>query len=366
MAKTKFMPEAAHAYAEMMGWKLPKKLKSADVLQEIVEGNIEEMVKDIPEKERYECEKCSRTVGEPDEYCWFCGADISDDGTGGFVVEDELFPSTDPGKTDDKKTAKKADKKDDTKKTAKKDDKKDDKKKDDDKKPAAKKKDVPPTMPPKKKDTALVKKDDVSGESSVIKSLKDYTAEIRRLDNSTGSMAWRIGKFLLEVKESQVYASGGYKDMADYVLSELEYSWQVARNFMRYATVVDEKQAGLLGTYKMELISRSPEDSREAMLKAALPKPDGQGMGRKALDAKLKKVQEKKKAASGKDPEAKRGRKPEPNKSTNLHSLIGTSLTVRMKNGEGSILIPDTACIVELNENKSSIKLTFYEADLSE
>ncbi len=83
--KAEFMPEAAHHYAtDVMGWKLPKKLKSAEQLKEIVSKLVEDMVKSIEPKERYGCEACDATVGEPDEFCWFCGADISDDGSGGF------------------------------------------------------------------------------------------------------------------------------------------------------------------------------------------------------------------------------------------------------------------------------------------
>ena len=75
-------------------------------------------------------------------------------------------------------------------------------------------------------------------EAPVFKSLKEYTEAIRTINLTTGEMAWKIGKYLLEVQDAEKYREGGYEVMADYVQSELDCTWQVARNHMRFASLV--------------------------------------------------------------------------------------------------------------------------------
>jgi len=332
-----FLPEAAVEYAKNMSWKLPKALKSKDTLLDIMRENVDVMVKDIPPPDRYECQDCGSTVGEPDDTCWYCGCDLSDDGTGGFKLKEgaaRLFEEDVPAPAEAKPKA--------------------------EPKPKPKEK---AEEKAEEKSKALKKAE--KAEKPITKKLAEYTQEIKRLDSTVGGAAWRIGKFLLEIKDTKAYSQGGYAVLADYVLAELEYSWQAARNYMRYASIVDEKHATLLGTYKMEVIARAPEEARPKLLQAALPKPDGQGLPCSKLEARLKAEQEKARAASGKSKQGKApGRKPQPNKRIRLHDLIDTSIMIRMSLDEGSEgmeIIPESACLIEAKTMKSGIKISFYQ-----
>jgi len=332
--KYKFIPEAAVEYAKQHKWTLPKKLKDADTLIEIMEEHMLDAVKKIKEEDRFECEGCGKVVQDSDKFCWFCGADISDDNTGGFeATGKKIF---DDDKEEKKPEPKKEEKKPEPKKEeAKKEEKK--------------------AEP--KEEKALAK----TGEKPIFKTLAEYTKAIKGLNASTGLMAWKIGKYLLEVKENKSYKEGKYATMAEYVQAELEYNWQLARNFMRYATTVQEQQAERLGVYKLELLARSPEESRDRMLKAALPKDSGgQGMSRAQLENKLREEKERLKK-----PKSTRGRKAEPNKKFTIHKLIGQTIEIKIDdNGTGEEPIPGSMCIVEVRVLKKSAKLTFFEAEM--
>jgi hypothetical protein len=372
-----FCPEAAVAYAKSQQWELPKKFKDADAVREIVKELVEEAVKDIKEDDRFECDRCKSVVQEPDVFCWFCGSDTSDDGSGGYTPEDEdklVFESS-------KKASKKEEPAEEEPPKKTKAEKKADKKPEKKSKKAEKQEseevvetDSEPTfydelvheaeaveddLPPSK---ALAKLEaPADGEVAVYKTLKEYTSAIRTLNANTGMMAWKIGKLLLEVKETKQFRDG-YTNMADYVTKEIGYSWQQARNFMRYAQVVEQDQAEKLGIYKLEILARSPEEAKDRMLKAALPKDvGGQGLNRDQLENKLKNEKEK---LQGRE-KSPRGRKPEPNKHLRIHDLIGTSIEVRTdSDGEGEEVIPDTLCLVEVKVLKTKVRITFVEGEV--
>jgi hypothetical protein len=383
-----FCPEAAVAYAKSKQWELPKKFKDADAVREIVKELVEEAVKDIKEDDRFECDRCKSVVQEPDVFCWFCGSDTSDDGSGGYAPEDEdkiVFESSKkaskkeepaeeetaeeetaeeepPKKTKAEKKAEKpsaavlSEWEEKSKKKAKKEGKE---KVVDELLSEAEAEEVEDEGPTSK---ALAKLEaPADGEVAVYKTLKEYTSAIRTLNANTGMMAWKIGKLLLEVKETKQFRDG-YANMADYVTKEIGYSWQQARNFMRYAQVVEQDQAEKLGIYKLEILARSPEEAKDRMLKAALPKDvGGQGLNRDQLENKLKTEREK---LQGRE-KSPRGRKPEPNKHLRIHDLIGTSIEVQTdSDGEGEEVIPETLCFVEVKVLKTKVRITFAEGEV--
>ena len=184
--------------------------------------------------------------------------------------------------------------------------------------------------------------------------------------DETHEAAWRIGHYLLQIKEGEVFREGGYDSLADYVTAELSYTWQAARNYMRYAQLVDKEHAAMLGVYKLEVLSRTPEESRDKVLKAALPEDaGGKGMSCRQLEEVLKKEKTKAKKKHGKVKGDGRGRKPEPNKHIRLHDLIerGEELKVPVEDGVGSMLIPDSRCVVEVKVLKKSVKIAFFLAE---
>jgi len=389
----KFYPEAAMAYANSYNWKLPNKLKDDKTLQEIVQENISAAVAEIPEEERYECDRCGSVVQEPDIFCWFCGADTSEDGTGGFKAAEKDSEESDEPATDEPATEKDEatdEPEEEEKPKAKKEKAKKEKTKKT--KPSKVEEEIEeaseavveeaseavveeaseavveaivgelveePEEPEEKADSnALI----VVGGSG-FKTLKEYTNEIRSLNANTGLMAWRIGRLLTEVKATKQFKDG-YGNMADYVAQEIGYSWQQARNFMRYAQVVEQDQAAKLGIYKLEILARSPDDSKERMLKAALPKDaGGQGLNRDQLEKRLKVEKEKYKGRE----KSPRGRKAEPNKKLRVHDLIGSTIEIKTdSDGEGEEVIPDTLCFIEVKVLKSKVRISFVEGAVEE
>lgn len=320
-----FVPEAARAFAEQQGWKLPKTLKTDKDLIDVMEEYLAKAVEKIAAEEQYTCETCEHTVLEPDTFCWFCGTDLTDDGTGGWPPKDE----------------KKA-----------KDGKKEEPKKDDGKKPLAKKDDAEkkPALP-----------------------LAEYTGRIRKLNSNAGAMAWQIGQLLLEVRANEAYRENKHANLQDYVEAELEVTWASARAYMRYAEVVSQELAEKLGVYRLEVVSRAPEAAREKMIKAALPKAEGgQGLNREKLEEKLREAQvqaaEPSKKEPNKKPPTKKGRPSEPNKKKNLAWLEGQEFNVKMDNekGTGELLIPGTDLVINLKVLTASIKVKFEHNEPAE
>ena len=345
--EVKFNPRAAKKYAKEKGIQLPKKA-SDGVLAEIIREWIDENTGEEP----YQCEHCEENVCDDDVICWFCGADVSevadDDSaigesgeptkaaapeSGGAEGDEPEEPEDAEGEDDEPKKEAEGDTEEEEKKPAK------------DKKELAK---------PKRREVAP------------LKNLEEYTTKIRKLNYSQGEAAWRIGHYLLQIKEGEVFREGGYDSLADYVTAELSYTWQAARNYMRYAQLVDKEHAAMLGVYKLEVLSRTPEESRDKVLKAALPEDaGGKGMSCRQLEEVLKKEKAKAKKKHGKVKGDGRGRKPEPNKHIRLHDLIerGEELKVPVEDGVGSMLIPDSRCVVEVKVLKKSVKVAFFLAE---
>lgn len=355
-SQVRFDADAAKTYCEKRKWSLPKGIKDDTQLQEIVEELVEAKVKAIKngkdDEEDFECTDCRSTIFESDSICWYCGADVSEE------IEEKVEKPT-PKKVEPKKSELKKvderkavtiiDRTEDEDEVPKKENKKEAK--------AEVKKETKVQVVKKeaKQEVLEAKKE----EATPHRSLKEYTAELRKLNANAGGHAWHIGKILLEVKETKAYLDE-VESLADYVEQVLEMSWQMARNFMRYAELVQEEQAAQLGIFKLELVARSPEEIRPKMLKAALPKQaGGSGLNRNQLEAKLSAEKEK-----AKIPQAKVGRKAEPNKKMKLSDLIDTTLEGKLtKDGEADVEILGTDCVIEVKVLKSVVRLTFREVE---
>lgn len=406
------IPEAAYNYANENKWKLPSKIKDAETLVEILEEKIKGFYEreGIPLDQAFECDRCKHTVQPPDMYCWYCGHDISDDGDGGFQTstpnEEDLEEEIDDEAEDIKEEI--DDEEDDTKEEISEvedkleeeatesldeaeDDLQDDfakeiqgteEEKDEDEDDEDEELDASPPpgsgdelpevteecsdedeqdveiLPPEKEERDTGTLDILMMEhEEKPKDLNGYTKRIRTLNANAGANAWKIGKYLNEVKERGLYTAGGYEDFKKYVETELDCTHKTAKNFMKFSMVFEQHVAEILGTYKMELLLRSPQAVYPRLLKAALPKSEGgSGLSRNELEKQLNTEKKKLKI------ESTRGRKPSPLSRMPLKILDGKCILVKLKGGgETEELIPDTALkmVIKMNKGSSQLEITF-------
>lgn len=358
--KEEFISECAMHYATSNDFALPKKIKDDSMLFDIVRESIIERYKDAGVKvnDRFHCEACAKVVQEPDDYCWNCGEDLSEDQKGGWEREKKKKVTV-----VDKTGKKKDDKK---KETTKKDDKKKDAGKKDDKKKNTNLALVPPTSTK----SAGPTRTDSSGSQSLQEradavgwKLEQYTKEIRRLHGSTGLAAWQIGRRLREIEKLKKFEEGKYQTMQEYVSSELTYQWATARQFMKASASVDEKIAGKVGVFTLQLFARTPQALLPKIIKAALPKDEGgKGMSRDELEEFLK----TERAKTGNKSNAGR-----PSGGNPLRKLIGETVTIRISEWEegtkGLAVLrcndKDTKTGAEVVIQSASVKITFVELE---
>ena len=399
------IPEAAYNYANENKWKLPGKIKDAETLVEILEERIKGFYEreGIPLDQAYECDRCKHTVQPPDMYCWYCGHDISDDGNGGFQtstpdkedleeeIEDEVEDDTDDAKeeivdVEDKLEEEvtesldeiEDDLQDDFAKEIQGIDDEDDEDEELNASPPPGSGDELPDVTEEcsdedEQDVEILspeKEERDTGTLDILmmeheekpKDLSGYTKRIRTLNANAGANAWKIGKYLNDIKEKGLYTAGGYEDFRKYVETELDCTMKTAKNFMKFSMIFEQHVAEILGTYKMELLLRSPQAVYPRLLKAALPKAEGgSGMSRNELEKQLK--EEKKKLKI----ESTRGRKPSPLSRVPLKILNGKSMLIKLKGGgETEELIPDTALkmIIKMNKGSSQLEITFAEVQI--
>jgi len=387
------IPEAAYNYANENKWKLPSKIKDAETLVEILEEKIKGFYEreGIPLDQAYECDRCKHTVQPPDMYCWYCGHDISEDGDGGFQTstpdEEEIEDDIDDAKEEitededglEKEVVESLDEaEDDLQDDFAKEIQGTEEEKDEDEDeelnsapPPGSGDELPEVteecgddeqdveiLPPEKEERDTGTLDILMMEhEEKPKDLSGYTKRIRTLNANAGANAWKIGKYLNEVKERGLYTAGGYEDFKKYVETELDCTHKTAKNFMKFSLVFEQHIAEILGTYKMELLLRSPQAVYPRLLKAALPKSEGgSGLSRNELEKQLNVEKKKLKI------ESTRGRKPSPLSRMPLKILDGKCILVKLKGGgETEELIPDTALkmVIKMNKGSSQLEITF-------
>ena len=371
-----FIPEAAYSYVLTNKWDLPKKIKNEKALIEIVEENLKEALAKVP-GDAFACGRCEHPIQSPDTFCWFCGDALED--AGGFVLTDKIeFPIVKNGngagkkeyeepKVESKEAKTEEAKPEAAPEVAKEapkpvEAKPEETTKEDEGDATEGPEDSGEAPVEASAETAMAKTEEV--EQSPSRPLKEYTSEIRGMNMNMGGWAWKAGRLLQEIQAGKVYSQGGHATMQDYVASDLEFTWQVARNYIRYSQTVDnELTAQKLGVFRLEILSRSPEAAKNRLLKAALPKEDGgKGMSRsqlvKELDDEKKKEQEKtgKKKSAG-------GRKK--SLTTPIKKLIGQSFLVKMdeKMEEGTKDLEGFGIKVNVTVLKASIKLVFEKIE---
>lgn len=378
-----FIPEAAVTYAEHQKYRLPRKMKDAETLIGIVEDNIKEWYEKsgIPLEEAYECERCKHIVLEADNYCWYCGHDISEDGTGGYhpqgaePVQDE---DESEDETEDEATDETRDEENETEAAT--ESETEDSDSDDSEEilesspPPGSGDELPPVteepeepkaeiLPPEKKERDSGMLDILQMEREVKpENLTGYTQRIRSLNANAGASAWKIGKYLLDIEEKRLFTTGGYETLEAYASTELDISGKNCKSFKKFALAFDAKIAEALGVYKMELVCRAPEIVRQKFLKAAMPKSEGgSGMRRDDLEKKLR--EEKKRLKQ----ESTRGRKADPYSQTRLSVLDGQMISLKLKTGgETEELIPETNMKLVVKMAKSGLlEIKFAKIPLS-
>jgi hypothetical protein len=279
MPEVKFVPDCALDYAKANKIRLPKKAKDdPDLLLEVMHEEIDRRSKEaLGDESPFECEQCHKTVLEPDLFCWHCGFDVSDDGSGGWKPPAEK-------KTATKKTA--------TKKTEEKktEEKPEETTEDPDPSPeeieAAVEGEEEATGERKEYSEPSVGETPVEAETPVDKkSLEAYTLSIVRRDGDSGHGAWLIGRDLLEVDADNLYLDGGFDTLEDYAAADLAISWKMALDYMRISGALTEEQSKQVGIFKLKMIAAVQDDKHRArLLNAGTAKAlGGEGFNRDQL-----------------------------------------------------------------------------------
>jgi hypothetical protein len=358
MSNVEFNPQAAFAYARANKIRLPRKAKDDDdLLLEVVEEGVVELLKDIPEDDRFECDRCGKFVQEPDLYCWHCGADVSGDGTGGWPPRDEGAaetagteqpgaggsgeveeppeePSEDP---DSEEPSEEPPAGDET----------------EEKEPDG---EAPQTEPEDAEDPSE-EPQTPAGEASE-KTLAEYTAGLIAEDGRTGLSAFLIGRDLLEIKAREKFRDGGHDTLEEYVVAELGHSWKSAMEFIRIASSFSEKQSRLVGVYKLHLIAGAKAEHRPKLLKDAQPvSKGGKGLTREALRDAIRDL------AGGGDGS---GRSSPPKKTAEeklWKKLVGGGIEGRAKDNKGTYKIEDSESIIHIEMMKTKFRISMEEPE---
>ena len=248
--KAKFMRAAAEAYAiEHEIVKKPGKLSDEKLIEKM-----EVWFKKFAKKYQKESEKgeepeicdpddggCDRFIQDADTYCWFCGNDVSEDGTGGFKEEEE----------EEKESEEEEEEKE---------------------------------------------------EEEV--SLEDRVEKILKLSRRSGGDAWEIGRELALIVGKKQYKNEKFKSFEEFSKKVLGLERGSAYSFIRIAEIFTKEDAGSIQIFKLNVLARIKDDKlRNKLIKAAKPKADGgKGMDVKELNAKLKIEREKNPPEKGSSP----------------------------------------------------------------
>jgi len=280
MPEVTFIAACALDYAQKNKIKLPKKAKEdPDLLLEVMQEELERRSKEESGDEQpFECERCRKVVLEADVFCWYCGFDVSDDGSGGWKPPAEEKPEV---SKPEEKPAETTTGEQQAPETTEED----------------------PEVTPEEIEAAASEESETTGERKEYagpttaenpsrvaepggkKTLKEYTETIVRRDGDSGHGAWMIGRDLLEVDADNLFLDGGYDTLEEYAAADLAISWKMATDYMRIAGALTEEQSKLVGIFKLKLIvAAKDEEHRERLLKAGTAKAlGGEGYDRDQL-----------------------------------------------------------------------------------
>jgi len=227
----KFIRECALHYAEQNGIE--------DVDEEMKDKALQRIIGEHLGEQEYTCD-CDAYIQDDDEYCWFCGNDVTEKETGGWEAEKAKSKKKGKSKVKGKGKKKASDKKE---------------------------------------------KEEEEEEEKLEDGALDAASEsIRELDKEGGGNAWKIGKHLFEINQKQMFKQNKHKSFDVYCEKELGFQRQTAYGYIRIAEKFDEKDAKQLGVFKLLALASAPDKARPKLLKAAMSKVDGgKGLNRKQL-----------------------------------------------------------------------------------
>ena len=298
--KAEFMAQAALAYADEKGYKLPNKAKKDfELLAEVVEEAILENVKDIPYEDRFECEKCLKVVQEPDDYCWYCGNDVSDDGTGGFVPEKQGMDETEieeekpeeeneeVEKAEDDETEEMIKAEDDETEEmikAEDDETEDDETEDDETEDDETEEMIKAEDEPEKKESKEMAILDLSPTTIAIPSVEENPLEhhslLARIEvGKTGVSAWKIGFHLRNIEDKKLWKDSpkNFESVAEYFERELNMTFKQVSEFKKVNSYYSEQEVmeWELGVDKLIIGLAAPSDVRNRLLTSSTSKAKG-------------------------------------------------------------------------------------------
>ena len=287
--KAEFMPEAALSYANEKGYKLPNKAKKDfELLAEVVEEAILENVKDISYEDRFECEKCLKVVQEPDDYCWYCGNDVSEDGTGGFVPEKQGKDEPKEEVETEEKEIEEVEKADEEieAEEVESEETEDDEIEESDAEETEEveveaEEEIEKAEPEPSKEIAVL---DLEPTAIVIPSIEENPLEhhslLARIEvGKTGVSAWKIGFHLRNIEDKNLWKDSlkGHKSATEYFEKELNMTFKQVAEFKKVNSYYSQQEVmeWELGVDKLIIGLAAPSDVRNRLLSSSASKEKG-------------------------------------------------------------------------------------------
>ena len=364
--KAKFMREAAEAYsAEHDIVKNPSKLDDKDLIAKM-EKYFKKFAKDYSANnddgdDPYTCEVkdggCGNWIQDDDKYCWYCGADVSEDETGGFVAIEGLGIGEDDSEKEENEDvdeeAENDEDEDEKPKKAKKEKKVKKDEEDNDDEEENKKNDS--------EDEPEDPKDNGQDEDAV--SLKERVDTIRRLSMRSGSDAWKVGQELSVINESNQYKEEKFKTFEEFINKTLDMGRATGYMYIKIFDTCTEEEAGLIPIHKLNFLVRIKDEKvRKKLLKAAMPRSEGG----KGMD--IGGLKESAKVEAEKNPAPKTGSTGRPTVSP-LRKLVGQTFKSNWGDDDNEMIVVDAEAFggagvgIHVKKLKKGLKFEIVELD---
>jgi hypothetical protein len=327
MAKPKLRKDAALHYAKAHGIEVDGESTNKEIvaaIREFVEGELRGRREDdkwrcpVKDDDDNPLPGCDSYILDDDTYCWFCGFDVSEDGTGGFDKVAEAAgdpePVDEPDEDDEEEHEEGAD-----------------------------------------EDEEEDEEEDDGGMT-----LEQRTARIRELDGNTGVSAWDIGWEIHRVHVKEQWMEGRkFKTFEEYCNKALGMSRNMAYGYMRVIKTFTRDEITGVGVFNLLQLAKVT-DKKEAkkLLKAA-----AKGMTREETKERVSELRNEGKTKKGKSP----GR-PAKAKSLFTRSPVGTTFKGKWQDKSRThsvvadpVLGPGIA--IEVKVLKNGVRVEFIELE---
>ena len=167
------------------------------------------------------------------------------------------------------------------------------------------------------------------------KDLDTATQEVIRLKGNASDGMWQLGAKLKEIHERQLWklrmddkGKPTYRSFEAYCAAEIKMSHSTCYGLIKIADNYTVSEVRALGTSKLNLILKAPEDDREELKEAAKSGLSKEKLRQKVAEARKAKgapKQKEAKVARGAAPPVSKGRPPKKSDNISIVSIVGNT-----------------------------------------